>query len=339
MDFAQVAQVLSDPALRTMSPTDRELFLGEMQQLIQVLEDHHIELTDSAAELESSDAPSNKTALVIKYLAQWTRHVTETGVNERPLSVAHFVTWLKQHTRAADSVAVSGVKRARDSSDEDEDEEWTRHHASSDLTRVKRPRVTPSISSAVQVSSAEPSPAELAASGAEKRLSRYRSAPSKALLERIDLARQQRHCLVQHVIESALDHCYQVLAQGTVYTVKIAHIPTCNCANASRGIHCTHLLFVLLKVLRVVANDPVLYQRSLLTIELTKIYAPQQHSTENAPHCAICYEAAADPSDQLRECHVQSRDCLVHEPCLTKYKQARADLNLAVLCPHCESVL
>ncbi len=235
--------------------------MGEMQQLMQVLEDHHIELTDTA-ELDTSD--QNKTALVIKYLAQWTRHVIETGVNERPLTVAHFVTWLKQHTRASESV--SGVKRARDSSeDEDDDEDWARH-VTSDAQRVKRPRVTPQ-SASVTASAPVPVQASSESShvpGVEKRLSRYRSAPSKALLERIDLARQQRHCLVHHVTESALDHTYHVLAQGTVYTVKIGHIPTCNCANASRGIHCTHLLFVLLKVLRVLANDPVLYQRSLL---------------------------------------------------------------------------
>ncbi len=223
---------------------------------MQVLEDQHIELTDSSIDPESKDntGANNKTSLVLKYIAQWTRHVLETGVNERPLTVAHFVTWLKQ-ARASEAVPVTGVKRARDSSDEDDDEEWTRHHASPDVTRVKRPRVTPSVSTGPETSHVP---------GVEKRLSRYRSAPSKALLERIDLARQQRHCLVQHVTESALDHTYHVLAQGTVYTVKIGQIPTCNCANASRGIHCTHLLFVLLKVLRVLANDPVLYQRSLL---------------------------------------------------------------------------
>lgn len=330
MDFAQVATVLSDPALRTMSPADRELFLGEMQQLMQVLEDHHIELAD--AELDASDS-AQKTALVIKYLAQWTRHVIETGVNERPLTVAHFVTWLKQHTRPSESV--QGVKRARDrsSSSEDEDEDWTRH-LTADASRVKRPRITPPNAPV----SAVPSSAEMNhVTGAEKRLSRYRSAPSKALLERIELARQQRHCLVHHVTDSALDHTYHVLAQGTVYTVKIGHIPTCNCANASRGIHCTHLLFVLLKVLRVLANDPVLYQRSLLTSELTKIYAP--HTGAELSHCVICYEAATDPSDHLRECHSQSRDCLVHEPCLTKYKQARTDLSLALVCPHCDTAL
>lgn len=231
-----------------------------MQQLMHVLEDQHIELTDT----ESDASDTNKTALVIKYLAQWTRHVLETGVNERPLTVAHFVTWLKHHTRGE---AVTGVKRARDSSeDEDEDEDWTRLHGN-DSARVKRPRVTPSVTSSVASSVAQSSPDPSHVPGVEKRLSRYRSAPSKALLERIELARHQRHCLVQHVTESSLDHTYHVLAQGTVYTVKIGHIPTCNCANASRGIHCTHLLFVLLKVRRVLANDPVLYQRSLLVSE------------------------------------------------------------------------
>ena len=227
---------------------------------MQALEDQHIDLADTPTDLESKEntTANNKTSLALKYLAQWTRTVLETGVNERPLTAAHFVAWLKQ-SRAGEVVPVTGVKRARDSSDEDDDEEWTRHHTSSDVTRVKRPRITPVVTTG-PVSSPDTSHVP----GVEKRLSRYRSAPSKALLERIDLARQQRHCLVQHVTESALDHTYHVLAQGTVYTVKIGQIPTCNCANASRGIHCTHLLFVLLKVLRVLANDPVLYQRSLL---------------------------------------------------------------------------
>jgi len=115
----------------------------------------------------------------------------------------------------------------------------------------------------------------------EKRLSRYRSAPSKALMERMEVALTSRMYLIHRypILETdALTRRYTVLGTtGSTYTICISNLPSCNCPDSAKGHHCCHILFIFLKVLKVAQTDPILYQRALLSSELKSLYqnAPQ----------------------------------------------------------------
>ena len=64
---------------------------------------------------------------------------------------------------------------------------------------------------------------------------------------------------------------YAVLGStGNVYNVVISHRCTCSCPDRYRP--CKHLLFVMLKVLRVHSNSYIVYQTALLSSELKKIF-------------------------------------------------------------------
>ena len=65
-------------------------------------------------------------------------------------------------------------------------------------------------------------------------------------------ARTQRLYMISAEIES--DYCrkYAVLGStGNVYTVTISQLPDCTCPDCGKGNTCKHILFVMLKVLRV----------------------------------------------------------------------------------------
>ncbi|GJP43712.1 hypothetical protein CLOM_g3144, partial [Closterium sp. NIES-68] len=60
-------------------------------------------------------------------------------------------------------------------------------------------------------------------------------------------------------------------ATGNVYTVTISQQPSCTCPDSGNGNLCKHILFVLLRVLRVDQDDPRVWQRSLLSTELNEL--------------------------------------------------------------------
>ena len=56
---------------------------------------------------------------------------------------------------------------------------------------------------------------------------------------------------------------------GNVYTVTIGMVPSCDCPDHLRSQdHCKHLIFILMRVLKVASTDPVLWQKALLQREL-----------------------------------------------------------------------
>lgn len=63
---------------------------------------------------------------------------------------------------------------------------------------------------------------------------------------------------------------------GNVYDVLIHRFPSCNCPDFGRSHLCKHILFVLLKVLRVPIESNLLYQRALLQSELKEIFCGLQ---------------------------------------------------------------
>ncbi|KAI9346412.1 hypothetical protein DFJ73DRAFT_796772 [Zopfochytrium polystomum] len=58
---------------------------------------------------------------------------------------------------------------------------------------------------------------------------------------------------------------------GNVYTVQVCQHPVCDCPDFDRGYLCKHLLFVYLKVLRLSSDDPLVWQTSLLRLELASM--------------------------------------------------------------------
>ena len=89
----------------------------------------------------------------------------------------------------------------------------------------------------------------------------------RALRERLFLL--QRHPQQGDVSPSVK---FEVLGStGNVYTVVVAEIPSCSCPDSS--VPCKHLLFVYLRVLRLPAESPLLYQVALVPTELIEMFA------------------------------------------------------------------
>jgi hypothetical protein len=119
----------------------------------------------------------------------------------------------------------------------------------------------------------------------EKRLARFKAACPKSIQERVDRVRSQRFvlglCLIPrwvigdwlgsrdrfYMIDRSregdeLKETFKVLGStGNVYTVTIEQLPKCDCPDATKGNHCKHLVFVLLKVLNVDEASGYHYQK------------------------------------------------------------------------------
>jgi hypothetical protein len=55
---------------------------------------------------------------------------------------------------------------------------------------------------------------------------------------------------------------YHVLGStGNVYKIAIGRVPSCDCPDAARGNLCKHVLFIMLKVLKVDPNSPLVFQK------------------------------------------------------------------------------
>ncbi|KAL3803444.1 hypothetical protein ACHAWO_003599 [Cyclotella atomus] len=116
----------------------------------------------------------------------------------------------------------------------------------------------------------------------EKRLKRFRSSATIKIQERIDRALHQRLFLIE---ASALSTCsnggpsitFSVLGStGNVYEVTIQKVPHCSCPDAAKGNLCKHLLFVMLKVVGLPANNQLVYQSAYLSEELDHIFSRLQ---------------------------------------------------------------
>jgi hypothetical protein len=53
-----------------------------------------------------------------------------------------------------------------------------------------------------------------------------------------------------------------------VYDVTICRNPHCTCPDHARGNVCKHILFTMLRVLRLAQDNPIVWQRALLTAEV-----------------------------------------------------------------------
>jgi hypothetical protein len=134
---------------------------------------------------------------------------------------------------------------------------------------------------------AEPAPKRAKKPKAEKRVDeygrtvRFSAAPNNGTRERISRAmpgsghrlflidRQQQRPIGA---EGGAAETFTVLgATGNVYTVSVSRHPTCSCPDAAKGNVCKHYLFVMLRVLRLDRDNPLVWQKALLTDEVNSV--------------------------------------------------------------------
>jgi hypothetical protein len=119
-------------------------------------------------------------------------------------------------------------------------------------------------------------PTKVALTVDEKRAGRYVSSPAQGVLQRIARALQQRLFLISQENDSTEDNIHRKFvvlgSTGNVYNVEIGRRPSCTCPDHAKSHLCKHILFVLLKVLRVPARSPLVYQKALLQVELKEIF-------------------------------------------------------------------
>jgi len=114
----------------------------------------------------------------------------------------------------------------------------------------------------------------------------WRSSPSQATLERTQRANQQRMFLVDRRLVGAAGGSRNVSVEfhvlgstGNVYRVMIGRDCYCTCPDYLRSKCCKHMIFVMLKVLRVPAGHPFAFNVSFLPNELLYI---MDHSPDPA---------------------------------------------------------
>ena len=147
--------------------------------------------------------------------------------------------------------------------------------------------------------------------GEENRLARFRATPPKATKERIARVLSQRFFCVAREKTSPLSETFHTLGStGNVYTVEIRNKSRCNCPD--RDDLCKHILFVLLKILKIPPTSPLVWQAALLDQELAVIFenAPQTAQDRVSAQLSLAYRQAtgtAAPSSSTTVEHVDKR--------------------------------
>lgn len=121
----------------------------------------------------------------------------------------------------------------------------------------------------------------------EKRACRYVGSPTNGVVQRIHRALQQRFFLISQEDSSTDDNVHRTFvvlgSTGNVYNVDIRKHSSCTCPDHGKSHPCKHILFVLLKVLRVSPRSHLVYQKALLQVELREIF---RHADE-ITHCSV----------------------------------------------------
>ena len=64
---------------------------------------------------------------------------------------------------------------------------------------------------------------------------------------------------------------YMVRDGSVLQNVMLSNVPQCTCSDFKSGNHCVHIMFVLMRVLGVSRTNPVVWQRALLSSEISEI--------------------------------------------------------------------
>lgn len=111
----------------------------------------------------------------------------------------------------------------------------------------------------------------------EKRLVRFIPSPTVATSERISRAFQHRLYLLDKKLvgddPNSPSACHFNVLGSTcnVYDVKLQQRPSCSCPDFPRSGLCKHILFVMLRVLKLDKSDPRIWQKALLKSELNEL--------------------------------------------------------------------
>jgi len=207
----------------------------------------------------------------------------------------------------------------------------------------------------------------------EKRLKQYRSSCPFGTRQRIDRALTQRLYLIEAKPTENCDSLdasttFAVLGStGNVYSVKISRRASCSCPDYVRSYLCKHILFVLLKVLRVDDASPVIYQNAWLSTEVKELMtgwterqngilandrvreryaelstnpndekededgAVKRKSVEEEPDCAICFDPLG--KEELTYCKVACGTNF-HKACIERWATSGYH---GLTCPNCRS--
>ncbi|KAH0275314.1 hypothetical protein KCU84_g19672, partial [Aureobasidium melanogenum] len=198
-----------------------------------------------------------------------------------------------------------------------------------------------------------------AGKGEEKRLKRERThAPQKYTtvayrattqrmvvidrrrLDNNDCPHQRPHCPMEEIDLAG--------STGNIYTVKITHVPECTCPDfrVNNNPQCKHILYVLLKVLKV--SEPLNYQAAFLTSELQEIFdhaGPLPVETVHTEDkdgkrkpiegdCPICCEELSQEKEAIVWCQAACGNNL-HKTCFDQWTATKG--HGQVTCPYCRT--
>ncbi|KAK6357337.1 hypothetical protein TWF718_001650 [Orbilia javanica] len=180
------------------------------------------------------------------------------------------------------------------------------------------------------------------------RLKEYRSTCPYAVEQRIGRVRRQRmFCLGRERDEEKLREEFKIAGStGNIYTVVLENIPTCDCPDSNhKNETCKHILFVMIKVLRV--RDELSYQAALLNSEIREIFETsaipiegdtleekRQRKPLDSDACPICYEQFEQDEKNVLFCAAQCGSN-IHKECFRQWVAVK--VGETVTCVMCRT--
>jgi hypothetical protein len=157
---------------------------------------------------------------------------------------------------------------------------------------------------------------------------------------------------ISHPLLPILFHALRLIE--TLDIVQVRHIPNCSCSDFTfRRTPCKHLIYTMIKVLKVSPSSPLLHQYALTSTELRSIFdsAPKArhlhkpfssvHEKEEDPgrkpvdgDCPICFMDFADSEQDVTWCRKFCGNN-VHEGCMRTWLGAQKRQYGHGTCPYC----
>eukprot|EP01025_Chloroclados_australasicus_P059264 TRINITY_DN7484_c1_g1_i5.p1 TRINITY_DN7484_c1_g1~~TRINITY_DN7484_c1_g1_i5.p1 ORF type:complete len:309 (+),score=31.97 TRINITY_DN7484_c1_g1_i5:177-1103(+) len=205
---------------------------------------------------------------------------------------------------------------------------------------------------------------------------KYRAQPSQQIAERIQRALPgsgHRLFLIQRGgVKYDVDNCpgeeFTILgATGNVYTVTIDRNPRCTCPDHEKGNICKHILFVLMRVMKMNKDNSIVWQKSYLTDEIFEIFSkggnldstvasdvqapqsvvnafaatvrgeqPEEQSDEKKGRravegdCPICFDELVEGAEELVWCKTCGNN--IHQGCFERWRQQKMGAATCVFC-------
>ncbi|CAG8480083.1 5225_t:CDS:2 [Diversispora eburnea] len=150
--------------------------------------------------------------------------------------------------------------------------------------------------------------------GVERRAARYIKDCSDDTKKQIERAVKEPMYLIDCKEVNPTQRKYVVLGPtGEVYTTDIAKIVSCSCPDFHNGIHCKHILFILLRILKVHPESDLVYQKALKEKELKLIFNNSPQITYPSKGIVDQLKAIAS-RDQKKRKPIDDDCSCCHEP-------------------------